>query len=325
MTMTDHTHIQNIAVVGVGGHIGGVIAKALISQGKHKITAITRTESSATMPEGLYEVRKVDYNDHASLVEALKGQEVLIISLATTVPRGTQTKLIDAAKDAGVTWIMPNEYGGDFTNEQLGKDTMLGMDVLAVRHHIEEVGLKWIALSCGFWYEYSLAGSELRYGFTFPERKMTFFGDGNTKISTSTWPQCGRAVAALFALPISGADPCVSDWNNESLYIQSFDVSQNDMFASVLRVTGTKDSDWTVTHEDTKERFARGQKMFSEGDFKGFAILLYTRNFFPAQDGNFSNKVYNKVLGLPEEDLDEATKVVVETLEKQGRAGQVSE
>jgi len=149
--MASSNHIETIAIIGAGGQVGGVIAKALITQGKHKLTAITRPDSSSRMPEGLHEVRKADYSDHAALVQALKGQQVLIITMAATVPKETQMKLIDAAKEAGVTYIMPNEYGVAIDNEQFAKDIMIGAGSLAVRRHIEKIGLKWIGLSCGFW------------------------------------------------------------------------------------------------------------------------------------------------------------------------------
>lgn len=70
--------------------------------------------------------KSVDYNNHASLVEGLKGQDALIITMATTAPKDTQQKLVAAAKDAGVQWIVPNEWGFSFNDpeDQFGKDIM---------------------------------------------------------------------------------------------------------------------------------------------------------------------------------------------------------
>lgn len=60
---------------------------------------------------------------------------------------------------------------------------------MATRKLIEEVGKSsYIGLSTGFWYEWSLAIAPA-YGFDFANRSITFFDDGRTKISTSTWPQ----------------------------------------------------------------------------------------------------------------------------------------
>jgi len=44
----------------------------------------------------------------------------------------------------------------------------------------------------------------------------------------------------------------------------------------------------------------------------GFGILLYARGFFPDAAFSVQGKLHNKVLQLPEEDLDDATKVAVE-------------
>jgi len=118
-----------------------------------------------------------------------------------------------------------------------------------------------------------LSGSEIRYGFDFKERKLTLFDDGKQKHSCSTWPQVGRAVAKLLSLPVSGPSPCLDDWKNGCVHINSFDLSQQDMFESVLRVTHTKESDWTISHENTKERYQRGQEMFKQGDWHGFGTV----------------------------------------------------
>ncbi|KAK5126019.1 hypothetical protein LTR85_011374 [Meristemomyces frigidus] len=298
--------VQNIAIVGAGGNVGSQIVGALLKQGKHKVTAITRLDSTSSMPAGLQDVKKADYNDHDSLVKALSGQDFLIITMGVMAAKDTQQKLVDAAKDAGVQYVMPNEWGLDAAqNEQLGKDTMLGPGQLAVREYIEKAGLIWIGLACGFWYEFSLSGAEMRYGFDFKEKKLTLFDDGNIKIYTSTWPQVGRAVAKVLVLDD------LALFKNKSVHIYSFHVSQRDMLASVLRVTGDKESDWSLTHEDVQERFKRGMKVLQGGDWHGFAIALYSRTFFPDVAPSLEGQFDNEMLGLPQEDLDEYTKIAV--------------
>ena len=55
----------------------------------------------------------------------------------------------------------------------------------------------WIAVSCGFWYEWSLA-IPVAYGFDFENRAVTLFDDGETRINTSTWPQVGTPPWPVF-------------------------------------------------------------------------------------------------------------------------------
>ena len=87
---------------------------------------------------------------------------------------------------------------------------------------------------------------------------MTFYDDGKTQIDVSTWDQCGRAIAGLLSLPESGTSPCVADWKNKPLYINSFKVSQRDMLDSLHRVLGNTDKDWTIDYEPTDQRYKRG-------------------------------------------------------------------
>ncbi|KAK1811417.1 hypothetical protein LTR12_014227 [Friedmanniomyces endolithicus] len=321
--------LKNIAIVGASGSVGTFITKALISQGQHNVTAITRghkpvtpRNKSAQMPEGLHAIKEVDYDSHESLVDAMKGQDMLIITMNVMAPRDSQTKLIDAAIEAGIHWIMPNQYGGYFADDgsnESGRNDMLRAGTMAVRRYIEGKGGSWIGVACGFWYEFSLSGQEYRYGFDFEKKSLTLFDDGKVKHTCSTWPQVGRAVAKLLALPVSGASPCLNDWKDKQVVFSSFALSQRDMLASVLRVTGDKESDWKITHEGTEERYERGQEMFKQGNIAGFGIFLYVTVFFPDGKGDLTALRENEKLGLPEEDLDEATKVAVQYVES-GRA-----
>ncbi|TKA82560.1 hypothetical protein B0A55_01209 [Friedmanniomyces simplex] len=315
--------LQNIAIVRASGQVGSFITKALISQGKHTVTAITRghkptptpRNSSAQMPAGLHAIKEVDYDSHPSLVTAMQGQDLLIITMNVLAPRDSQTKLIDAAIEAGIKWIMPNQYGGYYADDDSGpgKDDMLRDITVATRRYIEAKGASWIGVACGFWYEFSLSGGEIRYGFDFEKKSLTLFDEGTVKHTCSTWPLVGRAVAKLLALPVSGGSPCLEEWRNRQVVFSSFAVSQRDMLASVLRVTGDEEGEWRITREGSRERFERGQEMFKGGEIAGFGMLLYARVFFPDGDGDLTGLRENGRLGLlgEEEDLDEATRVAV--------------
>lgn len=298
--------------------MGKYTVAAMLKEGKHKITAITRTESDSKMPEGIA-VKRVNYENADELADALKGQDALMITLAGMTPPEQQLRLIEAAAAADVRWIMPNWYGSDGTNESLRVDTGLDGFIRPILKRIEELGKSsWVGLACGFWYEWSLGGGAWHlgpymYGFDLQNRAVTFFDDGNAKISTSTWPQAGLAVARLFALKEKpdGPDdksPTLSQFKNGYVYVSSFAASQKDMFESALRVSGTKESDWNIDYEDSKKRWEEGVKQKEAGERLGFAKALYTRMFYPNGDGNFQAKLNNEVLGLPEESIDEATK-----------------
>ncbi|PHH88102.1 hypothetical protein CDD83_7972 [Cordyceps sp. RAO-2017] len=310
--------IERVAIVGASGQVGSHMVAALLSTGKHTVTAITRHGGGNTMPEGV-KVATVDYDNEDTLVEALRGQQFLAISLSVRAAPDTQSKIIRAAAKAGVPWVMPNCYGTDVRNASLAAENLTGPGVLGGIEAIEKEGVSsWVAMCCSFWYEFSLAMGPGWYGFDFEKRQVTFNDDGKTRINTSTWEQCGRAIKGLLSLkelPDDEADtsPTLSRWRNQPLYISSFLVSQRDMLDSVNRVLGTSDADWKIEHEESQARYKRGMEMLKQGSMLGFGIALYTRTFYPNGDGNFEAKhgLANDALGLPKEDLDEATKRAV--------------
>jgi hypothetical protein len=88
------------------------------------------------------------------------------------------------------------------------------------------------------------------------------------------------------------------------------------MLASALRVTGTDISSWDITHEASSERYSSGYKELQEGNRTGLVKMLYTRVFYPDRSGNFEGTgkkgTINTLLGLEEENLDEATERALE-------------
>ncbi|GFF34908.1 hypothetical protein IFM46972_04392 [Aspergillus udagawae] len=314
--------IERVAIVGAGGTVGKYITQELLRTGQHTVTALTRADSKNNLPAGVRTVT-VDYDNESTLVAALQNQQFLIITLSVTAPKDTQSKLIQAAAKAGVPYVMPNCYGVDITDEKLRKESLAGEPVKQACAEIEATGVSvWVALVCGFWYEFSLSTGPEWFGFDFKEKKVTFYDDGSTKINVSTWEQCGRAVAAFLKfkeLPEDEDDksPTVSGWANKPLFISSFLASQRDMFESWKRITGDKDEDWTIEYEPTAERYQRGIERMQKGDRRGFAQALYARVFYPNGGGDYESRrrLDNSVLGLPKEDLDERTKRAKEMFE----------
>ena len=261
-------------------------------------------------------------DDGSSLVAALRDQQFLVITLGVMAPPDTHAKIVNAAGKAGVPYIMPNVYGGDVLDSKLIKEDLYSEASLARLDEVKALGgPSYIAMGCGFWYEWSLSTGEPWFGFDIANKKVTFMDDGKTMIDTSTWDQCGRALAALLSLPESGAKPAIADWKNKGFYLHSFKINQRDMLDSIHRVTGSSDKDWEITYEPSDARYQRGLKEMKEGNRLGFPTAMYARAFFPREDGNadgeFGSKrgLVNDTLGLPKESLDEATKRVVESVE----------
>ncbi|KAK2001435.1 NAD(P)-binding protein [Colletotrichum falcatum] len=313
--------VQKVAIVGAAGNMGKFFTHELLKGGKHTVTAITRHDSNSKFPEGVI-AAKVNYDDENSLFEALKGQQYLIITMKNTASQDIQLKLVRAAAKAGVSYVMPNAWGPDPKNSSLMTDSLLGTSFQGAVKEIERLGVsEWIIMSCGFWYEFSLAGSPDRFSFDIKNNSVTFFDDGNIKVNTSTWAQCGRGLAAFLSLKRlpddeNDASPTVQSWANDVFYVSSFLISQRDMFDSIKRVTGTVELDWDVKYENAKQRWKAGHESLRSGDRYGFSRLMYARIFFSSNDGDVENKhgLANKALELPKEDLDNATEEAVSLL-----------
>ncbi|KAJ5279291.1 NAD(P)-binding protein [Penicillium angulare] len=311
--------IEKIAFVGAGGQVGKYLVEPLLKTGKHVVTAITRPGSSSKLPDGL-KIVKVDYNDDddTELVEALRGQQALIITMSLAAPPDTISKLSKAAAKAGIPYVLPNWLGIDDGNIPLCDGVTLSQSREKIQTQFKSfVDTSYIFLVCSFWYEFSLGGGPYRYGFDFKNRSFIQFDDGTVKIPTTTWPQCGRAIASLLSLKNLPDDendksPTVSHFANASVYVTSFRVNQLEMFESAKRVTGTTDADWTITHETAEARWTDGHEAVHKGNYALFPKMLYSRMFFPNGDGAvLTSEVHNDILGLPVEDLDEYTAIAI--------------
>jgi hypothetical protein len=141
--------------------------------------------------------------------------------------------LFRAAAKAGVAYIVPNAYGVNiYGNDKLQNDIPALKEILASVREIEEIGSNWIAIKPNFWYEYSMGVGPFAFEFDFP-KSVTFYDDGKSKVKTTTWPQTGRASAALVnlkKLPEDEDDKSITltQLQNKPLYISSFTLNQRD-------------------------------------------------------------------------------------------------
>ncbi|CAL5874004.1 uncharacterized protein PFLUO_LOCUS8289 [Penicillium psychrofluorescens] len=310
-------HIEKVAIVGASGRIGGAFAEALAKTGKHTVTALTREGSNGQVPNNV-KVIPVNYEDDASIIKALEGQQFLVITIGVRAPEDLHKRIATAAGKAGVPYIMPNTYSYPVIPESINKENPYGKVVIDRINDTKNGVSSFVVLECGFWYEWSLATGEQWFGFTIKDRKVTFFDDGNRTVTVSTWDQCGRALAALLSLPESGASSSVADFKNEHCRIFSFRVSQRDMLDSLHRVLGTTDADWEITFEPVAKRVKDGTEEMANGHFLGFPKMLYGGVFLSSNETSdfaATMSTANEALGLPVEDLDKATKRTVEMVE----------
>lgn len=326
-------YLTSIALVGASGTIGSHILSSLLAlqtanpERNIKITALTRANSTATFPPTI-KTATIDYSEPHTIVSALAGHDCLIITLSVSAPPDSQEILIRAAAHADVKWILPNEFGM-FSSEAAQVETV-GDGKIRARESIKDLGMYWVGISCGFWYEHSLSNGEL-FGIDVRKgrREVVLFtdrdGEGGKegRINVSTWRCVGDVVGKVVSLPIeaNAADGIevhegkvtLSDYKNKTLFISSFALSQREMLASVQRVTQTTDAEWKITNVDARRRFEEARERVRIGDRSAFGRMLYAR-YFIDEEGLFekTHGLENERLGLEVEDLDEATRTAVE-------------
>ena len=81
------------------------MTEALLNTGKHSVTAITRSDSQSKLPEGV-QSKVVDYEKPETIVDALRGQDALVITISGRAPiKEIEEKLVRAAAEAEVPWM----------------------------------------------------------------------------------------------------------------------------------------------------------------------------------------------------------------------------
>lgn len=187
----------------------------------------------------------------------------------------------------------------------------MGKAIVENIEHGANSGLTWFSMFTGPWYEYSLSHGADLLGIDKENRTVTVFDDGKKPINFTTIPQLVRAAVALLNLKVRPDDKndksvTLSQFFNRPVYVSSFHPSQPDFLESIERVTGKDDSEWRVSYESRKERYEDGMKLISEGNPAGFAKAIFARAHY-GTDGTYDTQ--NDLLGLPKENLDEATGV----------------
>jgi hypothetical protein len=309
--MSNTSHIQKVAIMGASGNIGSAITRALLaSSSSPSITAVTRLESSATFPAGT-SVTKVSYDDHASLVNAFKGHQALVISLGFAVPLESQNALIDAAGEAGVEYIFPCEFGSDTDDVELSKAVPMLPMKKAIRDYIERVGKsKWIGFVNNPWTDYSLMAG--MFGIDIPTRSATLYHSKAKEVSfnTTTLAQAGKGIAGLLSLP----EEKLSAYANKLAYVSSFFITPHELLDAVQKATGTTDKDWTIEKKDVQERIKEGGEKLQKGDHMGMVDLLYGATMVDGLGNKYKEQTINDELGLPKEDLVEVCKEVAKSM-----------
>ncbi|KAF7125928.1 hypothetical protein CNMCM5793_002287 [Aspergillus hiratsukae] len=288
--------IKKVIVVGAGGHLGPHIVSAFDADHHFAVSILSRHSSKCTFPSHIPVHRVMDNYDETELVKIFTRQDAVICTIATQAIH-LQKAIINAAVKAGVRHFVPSEFGHDTRNEQAAQ--MLPQFFAAKRQIVEYLeskerdGLKWTAFVTGPFFEIAVSNF---LGFDVERRHATILDRGTNRWSATTLSTIGLAVKNAMLHP--------ETTSNKYLFIESFNVSQRDILASLEDVTGAK---WDVTYHDGEEEKRLALEKLAKGNCSGIPVLMRYITCVKGYGGNYmgSEENANKLLSLPGESLCE--------------------
>jgi len=248
------------------------------------------------------------------LKEAFVNQHVIISTIgAGDIP--FQKRLIDAAIAAGVPRFNPNEFAHDTLSSSICNRLPPHSARAEVLRYLQDRAkaveeFSWTALATGCLFDKGLKDGLL--GFDMTWQSATVYATGDERFACSTLRDVGQAVKDVLAL----GDDTVK---NKFLYRASFMTNQNEILASLGRITRKK---WTVGLVEVGECIREGEQRMKMGFFDGAMMLLERSVLFGGDMGNLSaweQDVPNMSPSKEQEIVDAAVKGVLAELDRDGK------
>jgi len=296
--------LLKVAIIGANGNLGPAVLSALLSAPYLTVTVLTRSSSTSTYPPSVHTVSISDSLLVHELTNALRGQDALIITIVGTLVT-EQIKLVDAAYSAGVKRIIPADFGSCDSADEYTLDLLPVMAGKAkVRAYLEELAqkegsaLSWTSIITGHFFDHGLKDRLLL--FDLPKQRARILNGGEIKWSATTLEKIGEAVVKVLEKE--------EETKNKVLYIQSFCVNQNDVLAVLEKVMGVK---WKIEHVNAGEIIEQNKKGVEKGDWDA-VIEVVSVHGLVASNWKEKKGFVNELLGLEEENLEDAVRKVVE-------------
>jgi hypothetical protein len=242
-----------------------------------------------------------------SLTAALKGIDAVVSTVAGTAIK-TQTVLIDAAAIAGVKRFIPSEYGSVTTNPKL-ETFPLYDNVFNIKHHLQEKAnagqLTWTVLACGAFLEFLFAAGVTGL-LDFADRKATLLDEGDNRLSSTSLPTAGKAIAGI--LKNSEAT------KNRIVKVSEVILTQNQLLKIAERLR--PEDKWEISKVAASAVLKEGLDEFSAGDFSFPVIFKIIAGTGLAGEtyGSAFDETDNELLGVKELTEEDLKKVVAEKL-----------
>ncbi|KAH8169744.1 NAD(P)H-binding domain-containing protein [Sarocladium implicatum] len=253
------TQRKKIAIFGATGNIGRIFQRKLREAGNFDVRVIGREGSSTPVEPGL-EVVRVDYTSQTSLVEAIRGFDVVINALAVTAGQ-VHHAVLDAVIEAKVPRYYPAGWGSPSPAE--GRALSLLRDIpwkdtgRQIQHRVEtaaiEGKLTYTVLRGGAWLESVLPVPMM---FSLSQRKFFMHANPDTEFSFSSKELFAEALITILGMP-------EEETANRNFEVELFRTSQRRVL-ELLREE-FPESDWDVISSDTEERYAKALEAMRSG------------------------------------------------------------
>lgn len=295
--------IKNVCLLGANGTVGPMVLDALVKDG-FNVTVLKRSSSKSptNYPPGV-QVATVD-DDFAvqDLVPIFTHQDAVVVTIKGTQV-DIQKRLADAAVQAGVKRFIPADFGSCDSSSPRAQDCVpLFANKTELRAYLSSLardnkGFSWSSVVCGHFFDWSV-----EFLHVWPqERRMDMVKPGDLRASYSTLARVGEATSRILQRPDETA--------NRVLFVQSFCVTQVAIRQAFEKASGdTYDVRWLEAEAYEREQKAKRD----EGDKEAIENLVW---MLGAVEGNWEEReeFAMRVLGLENEDLEEAVLKVVES------------
>ena len=304
-----------VLLVGPTGSLGQELARGLLHkrfQGRIALSILVRAskDSDASSRQLLIDslqaagaaiiYHDVESSGHAKLVEALTGFDVVISALHSKQAETGEIPLIAAAKDAGVGWFIPSEFGFDIdavaAGGPLDQNPLPAYGLKMKRRGvILQTGMDytWVVNSA-FMDWFLTTGKPSLLGYDPVHYTINVPGSLDSRITATALPDIAHALGDAI---VTGRG------RNTTLRLGASTLSYRELVALVERVSGRK---WTVNVKSQAEY---------EAAFAKNPADIYARfgAFGAAQHGCHwpVETTYNYKHGLPVQTVEEYAQQVV--------------
>ncbi|GLA50608.1 hypothetical protein CBS147343_9059 [Aspergillus niger] len=295
--------IETVAIAGASGTLGPHVFQALVNAG-FQVSILTRSNKPGAYASNI-NVFEVDFNSVESLTTALKGVDA-VVSTVGGAAVGNQTVLIDAAIAAGVKRFIPSEFGNVTTNPKVEKFPVYS-SVFKIRNYLQEKAaagkLSWTVLACGAFLDLVLNTPTL---LDFQNHTVTMLDEGDNRISSTSLPAVGRAIAAI----LQNFDAT----ENRVMHVSEAILTQNQLigFAKEIR----PDIEWSIGKEQSSLLLQESLEEFGAGDFSVPTFMKLLKGTALAGDtyGAAFDVTDNELLGIKELAPADLKKLIAEKL-----------